>query len=845
MLRTIAPERLEQAADDHKWLALYDAAVAGLDAAHDAKNTWATTRFPELNGRTIAYFSAEFALHQSLPIYAGGLGVLAGDHCKESSDLGVPLVGVGFMYPQGYFHQSVSAEGWQVEVYERLNRVQAPVEPALTPDGQPAITAVPLGDRTVLVAIWRVRLGRVSLYLLDTDLEENAPWDRELSARLYGGDRETRIQQEIILGIGGVRALATVGCQPSVWHLNEGHAAFVVLQRIREGLERGASFDDALEHVRQTTIFTTHTPVPAGHDAFPFQLVETHLAGCWGGLGSYRDRFLALGSHDSGDGPLFNMTALGIRTADSVNAVSRLHSQVTRDMWVNVLAERSTEGAVLSYVTNGVHVPTWVSADMAQLFERHLGFTWRDRHDEVEFWNAVGDIPDEEVWVVRQALRTYLFQFIRERARQRWSDERVSAGRVVAAGTLLDPAALTIGFARRFTGYKRPELLFHDPERLARILNQPGRPVQLVFAGKSHPADDIGKHHLQRVFKRALDHGLRGPHRVRRRLRSPRRALSRAGLRRLVEHAAQALRGQWHQWHEGGHQRHAAPEHRRRLVGRGLQRGQWLVDRWRQSGRRRSAGCRRRRGPLHVARGAGGAGVLRSRRQAAAARVAQAREGSHPIDHAAVLGPSHGEGVRRAHVCAGRPSERDDLTTGERAPAPGHVAEARTGRLKATRGATKIEWRMPRKTIVKSRCALCGAKEISEPRGEERYCRDCWDKKIAVEEIVAREFALKRYIRAQSAEKYLVYHSTIKRPCGQLIVVDDGYDLFLSIMLYPNFPWDDGAYHLEGDPEGRTFAEILVDVVATEVIEPWGGGKWHLEIFRSVNPEPENWNGEM
>ncbi len=250
--------------------------------------------------------------------------------------------------------------------------------------------------------------------------------------------------------------------------------------------------------------------MPAGHDAFPFQLVETHLAGCWGGLGSYRDRFLALGSHDSGGGPLFNMTALGIRTADSVNAVSRLHGQVTRDMWVNVLSERSTEGAVLSYVTNGVHVPTWVSADMAQLFERHLGFTWRDRHDEVEFWNAIGDIPDEEVWVVRQALRTYLFQFIRERARQLWSDEHVSAGHVVAAGTLLDPAALTIGFARRFAGYKRPELLFQDAERLARILNQPGRPVQLVFAGKSHPADDIGKLHLQRVFKRALDHAFAG-----------------------------------------------------------------------------------------------------------------------------------------------------------------------------------------------------------------------------------------------------------------------------------------------------------------------------------------------
>ena len=227
----------------------------------------------------IAYFSAEFALHQSLPIYAGGLGVLAGDHCKEASDLGVPLIGVGFMYPQGYFHQTVSPEGWQQEVYERLNWANAPVEPAIGTDGRPCVIAVPLGNRTVLVSVWQVLLGRVRLFLLDTDLEENAPWDRELSARLYGGDRETRIQQEIILGIGGVRVLKAMGIQPAAWHLNEGHAAFVVLQRIRDQIENGASFESALDAVRRTTIFTTHTPVPAGHDAFPFSLVETHLAG--------------------------------------------------------------------------------------------------------------------------------------------------------------------------------------------------------------------------------------------------------------------------------------------------------------------------------------------------------------------------------------------------------------------------------------------------------------------------------------------------------------------------------------------------------------------------------------
>ena len=296
MLGAIPHEKLEAAAADAEFLQRYDRALAALDNARAARNTWWTTRHPHLSGQSIAYFSAEFALHQSLPIYAGGLGVLAGDHCKEASDLGVPLIGVGFMYPQGYFHQQVSAEGWQEERYERLNWADAPVEPATTPEGKPCVTAVPLGDRTVLVAVWRVRIGRVTLYLLDTDLEENAPWDRELSARLYGGDRETRVQQEIILGIGGVRALRALGSKPAVFHLNEGHAAFVVLQRIHDLIERGSSFDEALDEIRRTTVFTTHTPVPAGHDAFAFSLVEKHLAGCWGTLGANRDRFLALGS---------------------------------------------------------------------------------------------------------------------------------------------------------------------------------------------------------------------------------------------------------------------------------------------------------------------------------------------------------------------------------------------------------------------------------------------------------------------------------------------------------------------------------------------------------------------
>jgi starch phosphorylase len=507
MLELIPRAALDAAMSDAAWLARYDQAISRLDDSRSARRTWFERECPGVSGKSIAYFSAEFALHQSLPIYAGGLGVLAGDHCKEASDLGVPLIGIGFMYPQGYFHQAVSSEGWQQEIYEKLNWTEAPIEPATTADGKPCVTAVPLGNRTVLVAVWRVRVGRVTLYLLDTDLEENAPWDRELSARLYGGDRETRIQQEIILGIGGVRVLKAVGADVAVYHLNEGHAAFVVVQRIRDLCERGWTFDSALAEVRRSTVFTTHTPVPAGHDAFPFHLVESHLAGAWGDLGAYRERFLELGHYDNGAGPMFNMTALALRTSDSVNAVSKLHRDVTKEMWQSIWPDRSLDALPIRAITNGVHVPTWLSAEVSTLFQRHLGPDWYERHDEPSFVDRVLEIPDEELWAARQSLRAFLFNFIRERARQRWTTEgaAAAAARVVAAGTMFDHQTLTIGFARRFTGYKRPDLVFSDADRLARIVNAHGRPVQIVFAGKAHPADDVGKHHLQRIYTRALD----------------------------------------------------------------------------------------------------------------------------------------------------------------------------------------------------------------------------------------------------------------------------------------------------------------------------------------------------
>ncbi len=506
MLRILAPEKLEQAANSPSFLELYDAAIEAFDRSQKNGDTWWSRQFAGLNGCSIAYFSAEFALHQSLPMYAGGLGVLAGDLCKEASDLGVPITGVGFMYPQGYFHQKLNSDGWQVETYETLNWENVPIQRARTKDGQPCTVAIPLADRTVFASVWQVNLGRAKLYLLDTDLEENAPGDRMLSARLYAGDREIRVQQEAILGIGGVRALRLLGCNPTVWHLNEGHVAFVALERIRELLAAGHDYEESLQKVRSTTIFTTHTPVPAGHDAFSLHLVEHYLNGCLGALDQHRHALLAIGHYNNNGGEvLFNMTALGIRTSGIVNAVSKLHMRVTREMWAPILRNGGRSPQPLRAITNGIHVSTWIAPAVSRLFARHLGPDWLEYQDDPEYWDKVLSIPDEELWAVRQSLRDILLAFIRDRARRLWIAGQVNPAQVIMAGTLLDPRALTIGFARRFASYKRPELVFRDPKRLARILESSKCPVQIVFAGKAHPADDIGKHHLQGVCRRASD----------------------------------------------------------------------------------------------------------------------------------------------------------------------------------------------------------------------------------------------------------------------------------------------------------------------------------------------------
>jgi starch phosphorylase len=498
LLNEIRPERLKQAAD-------YDATIKQITRNGHASSRWFQKQFPELTGKTIAYFSAEFGIHTSLPIYSGGLGILAGDHCKESADLGIPLIGVGFAYPQGYFHQRLRADGWQEDIYEKMKREDAPMESAAASVGDRYVLEFKVGDLRVFVEVWRVSLGALPIYLMDTDVDENTPSDRELTARLYGGDKDHRIRQEMVLGIGGVRVLRALGLQPAVFHANEGHTSFMLLERVRELVQSGRKFSEAAEEVQASTVFTTHTPVAAGHDAFPFEMMDRHFRGYWDELGLTRDEFMNLGAWEGS----FNMTVLALRMARWKNAVSELHGRVTRRMWQNLFPDHD-DVIPITHVTNGVHAPTWIAGELAQLFDRHLGPEWVERHDDVAFWNRVVDIPDEEFWNVHVLLKRKLLTFVRERARERWTVDGVDPRQVIAMGTLLDPDALTLGFARRFTGYKRASLIFHDMERIRKILLDSWKPVQILFAGKAHPADDYGKHLIHEIYSIAADNGFAG-----------------------------------------------------------------------------------------------------------------------------------------------------------------------------------------------------------------------------------------------------------------------------------------------------------------------------------------------
>jgi len=505
MLQLIPPEVLVALAQDAGFLALYDQMVAEFDADLNNGHLWFRNQYPHLQ-RPVAYFSAEFGLHGSLPIYSGGLGVLAGDHCKEVSDLGLPFVGVGFIYPQGYFRQRITADGRQEAVYDTLNLGQVPVYPVLDPSGSRLTIQVLLRGTPVLAQAWQIRVGRVCLYLMDTNVAQNAPWDRDLTARLYGGDQETRIRQEMMLGLGGVRLLRSLGIEPAAWHMNEGHSSFLVLERLRELVQGGQPLEQALDTVRQTTVFTTHTPVPAGHDAFPFHLVDEYFGRYWQDLNVSREQFLALGEYEG----RFNMTVLALRLAERSNGVSQLHGEVSRRMWQSIWPGRPVEQVPIGAITNGVHVSSWLSTNIKELFGRYVAPDWETRQDDPSLWDHVDDIPDRILWDTHQELKVKLLAFVDERTRQRWRGGGLGAGQVLASGVLLDPEALTIGFARRFATYKRATLIFRDIARLKRLLRAERRPVQIIFAGKSHPADGGGKDLIQQVYQHAQDAELGG-----------------------------------------------------------------------------------------------------------------------------------------------------------------------------------------------------------------------------------------------------------------------------------------------------------------------------------------------
>ncbi len=496
ILLEVPQERLDLLAKDPTFLRQYDGVLLELDRDLRNGHLWYTQTHSDLLEDAIVYFSAEFGVHSSLPIYSGGLGVLAGDHTKEASDLGIPFLGVGFLYEQGYFRQQLDHSGWQQAIYPALNPQEVALQPHMAEDGTQWTVQIIVGDRPIALRVWEVRVGRVRLYLLDANVEQNAPWDRELTARLYGGDQEMRIQQEFLLGVGGVQVIRALGIAPKVWHINEGHSAFLVLERLREYVQQGLSYADAAERVRAGTVFTTHTPVPAGHDVFPFNLMEKYFHAFWPQLGLDRDQFMALGSYENG----FNMTALALRLAGQANGVSQLHGEVSREMWHSLWPDKKVAEVPIGHVTNGVHVSSWVGEAIHRLHRRYLNPEWVEQQDDPTFWMRMDEVPDEEIWESHLYLKRKMFSVIRERARDSRIGQSMAPEQLMASGIFLDPDALVIGFARRFATYKRAYLLFRDIERLERLLHHRYRPVQLVFAGKAHPADDPGKRLLQEIY---------------------------------------------------------------------------------------------------------------------------------------------------------------------------------------------------------------------------------------------------------------------------------------------------------------------------------------------------------
>ena len=467
----------------------------------NADRTWGAANAGVLRPRPVAYFSAEFGLHESLPIYSGGLGVLAGDHVKSASDLDIPLFGIGLFYGQGYFLQRLDQSGWQKEEYLQTDVNQLPMQPAIGENGEPVVVEIATRGAAIRAKVWRVKVGRIDLLLLDSNVAGNAPEDRETTSRLYGGDARTRIRQEVLLGVGGFRALKAMGISPGVLHLNEGHSGFAVFEAIRSRMvEEGIDFNTAASQIPREVLFTTHTPVPAGHDRFSPDLIEEHLGPLREQLGISHENLMGFGrEYPTDHGEQFCMTVLGLKLARRVNAVSSLHGEVSRAMWKCLYPGRPEDAVPIGHITNGVHVPSWLAPQMCRLYDRHLGVGWQSNSGSSKTWEEIENVDDGELWETHLSLKAQLLEFVRSRAweqAKRRDEPKETLNKLLK---VLSPDALTIGFARRFATYKRANLLLADMQRLAAMVNDPKRPVQFVFAGKAHPHDEPGKRVLQQI----------------------------------------------------------------------------------------------------------------------------------------------------------------------------------------------------------------------------------------------------------------------------------------------------------------------------------------------------------
>lgn len=509
-LQEVSQRKLEDKLNDAGFIQRYENVVGRYDTYLSSTDTWFSRNHPDKLNHRVAYFSAEYGLNEVLPIYSGGLGVLSGDHCKSASDLGIPFTAVGIFYKQGYFSQRINYDGWQETSFTDLKVSQLPIKPVLNDRGENIYINVELPGRVVFAKLWLVKVGRVSLYLMDTDVEQNSPADRMLTARLYGGDQETRIQQEIFLGIGGIRILEALGINATVYHMNEGHSAFAGLELIRKLVqERGLPFREAKEVVSSSMIFTTHTPVPAGNDVFPIQMIDRYFSNFWGQLGISRHEFLDLGLKVS-DNQNFNMTVLALTLAGRKNGVSELHGAVSRNIFNNVWPGLPEDDIPITHITNGIHTLTWLSPNFKYMYDKYLDFDWQERLYEKKVWDKIDDIPDEEIWETHYALKAKMIGFVRDRLKGQRIANGESVENIREAETVLDPDALTLGFARRFATYKRANLIFRNAARIQNILNNPNRPVQIIFAGKAHPADRPAHEVIKNIQDIARQEGFRG-----------------------------------------------------------------------------------------------------------------------------------------------------------------------------------------------------------------------------------------------------------------------------------------------------------------------------------------------